>query len=76
MELKEMRELTQEELLEKEREAKKELFHLRVQVTSGKVENPARIRQVRRMVARLKTVIREKQTAPRQTPRSQEKVTA
>ena len=76
MELKEMRELTQEELLDKEREAKKELFHLRVQVTSGKVENPARIRQVRRMVAQLKTVIREKQTVPPPMSPSQAKVTA
>jgi large subunit ribosomal protein L29 len=74
MELKDMRELTAEELLEKEEESKKELFHLRVQLVSGKVENPARIRQVRRMIAQLKTVIREKQMASGRTSLSGEKV--
>jgi len=74
MELKEMRELTVEELAEKENEAKKEQFHLRVQLVSGKVENPARIRQVRRMIAQLKTVIWEKQTASGRTSVSKEKV--
>lgn len=74
MELKEMRELTEEELLQKEQEAKKELFNLRVQLVSGKVENPARVRQVRRMIAQLKTVVREKQKASAPTPVSKEKV--
>ncbi len=74
MELKEMRELTEDELLQKEQEAKKELFHLRVQLVSGKVENPARVRQLRRMIAQLKTVIREKQKASGPTPVSKEKV--
>ena len=74
MELKEIRELTIEELVEKENEAKKELFHLRVQLVSGKVENPARIRQVRRMIARLKTVIWEKHMASGRTTISKEKV--
>jgi large subunit ribosomal protein L29 len=60
VELKEMRELTEEELINKEQEAKKELFHLRVQLVTGKVENPARVRQLRRMIAQLKTVSREK----------------
>jgi len=74
MELKEMRELTEEELLQKEQEAKKELFNLRVQLVSGKVENPARVRQVRRMIAQLKTVAWEKQKTPAPTPVSKGKV--
>jgi large subunit ribosomal protein L29 len=64
MDLKEMRELTDEEINNKEQEAKKELFHLRVQLVSGKVENPSRVRQLKRMIARLKTVSREKRAAP------------
>jgi len=74
MELKEMRELTAEELLNKEQETKKELFHLRVQLVSGKVESPARVRQLRRMVAQFKTVIWEKQKASGPTLVSKEKV--
>jgi len=74
MELKEMRDLTVDELLTKEQEAKKELFHLRVQLVSGKVENPSRVRQLRRMIARLKTVSREKQAASPSTPATKEKV--
>ena len=63
MELKEMRELTEEELHNKEQETKKELFHLRVQLVTGKVENPARVRQLKRMIAQLKTVSWEKHKA-------------
>jgi len=74
MELKEMREMTPEELLNKEQEAKKELFHLRVQLVSGKVENPSRVRLVRRMIAQLKTVSWEKQKASQSTSVSKEKV--
>ena len=75
MELKEMRELNGEELLNKEQEAKKELFHLRVQLVSGKMENPARVRGLRRMIARLKTVSWEKQKASQPIPVAKEKVT-
>ena len=74
MELKEMRELTGEELINKEQEVRKELFHLRVQLVSGKVENPARVRQLRRMIARLKTVSREKSGASQPAPVSKGKV--
>ena len=74
MELKEMRELNGEELLNKEQEAKKELFHLRVQLVSGKMENPARVRRLRRTIAQLKTVFREKQKASQPTPVAKKKV--
>jgi large subunit ribosomal protein L29 len=74
MELNEMRDLTGEELLNKEQEAKKELFHLRVQLVSGKVENPSRVRQLKRMIAQLKTVSWEKQQAPQSTSVSKEEV--
>ena len=74
MELKEMREMTGEELLTKEEEARKELFHLRIQLVSGKVENPSRVRQLRRRIAQLKTVSWEKQKASQPTSVSKEKV--
>ena len=41
--------------------AKKELFNLRFQLATGQLENTARIRQVRKTIARIKTVIRERE---------------
>lgn len=60
MDLKEMRNLTKEELTEKRLELKRELFNLRVQHVSGKAENPARFRQVRKDIARIETILNEK----------------
>lgn len=45
-------------------ELKKEQFNLRFQRASGQLENTARVRQVRREIATLKTVLGEKRTAP------------
>lgn len=59
MDTKDLRGLTAAELNQKERELKKELFHLRVQSVTGRVESPARIRTVRRDVARIKTIAHE-----------------
>jgi large subunit ribosomal protein L29 len=42
---------------------KKEAFNLRFQRASGQLENTARVRQVRRGIARIKTILREKQQA-------------
>ena len=64
MELQEIRNLTVEELTSKERELRKELFTLRYQVMTEQGANPQRIRQARREIARIKTVMREKRTAP------------
>lgn len=60
MNVKETRDLTKEELAEKRLGLKKELFNLRVQHVSGKIENPARFRQVRRDIARIETILNEK----------------
>ena len=57
----EIRELDTEALLAKVEEYKKELFGLRFQQATGQLENTARIRQVRRTIARIKTVIRERE---------------
>lgn len=60
LDVKDLRGLTREELAQKEQDLKKELFHLRVQNATGRVESPARFKTVRHDVARVKTVAREK----------------
>jgi large subunit ribosomal protein L29 len=55
-----LRALTAVELDGKARDLKKELFNLRFQAAAGRVENPAKIKQTRRDIARVKTVLREK----------------
>ena len=60
MDLKEMRNLTSDEMIEKKQDLKRELFNLRIQHVSGKNENPARFRQVRKEIARLETILNEK----------------
>ena len=57
----EIRELDTESLLAKVEEYKKELFGLRFKKATGQLENTARIRQVRKTIARIKTVIRERE---------------
>lgn len=57
----EIRELDTSALLAKVEEYKKELFGLRFQQATGQLENTARIRQVRKTIARIKTVIRERE---------------
>jgi large subunit ribosomal protein L29 len=59
IDVKDLRGLTREELAQKERDLKKELFHLRVQNATGRVESPARFKTVRRDMARVKTIARE-----------------
>jgi large subunit ribosomal protein L29 len=55
------REMTVEELKAKEQELRKELLHLRVQKATGDIQNPNRISQVKRDIARILTIITEKQ---------------
>jgi large subunit ribosomal protein L29 len=62
MEIKELLDLTPEELLQRETLLRKELFNLRFQLASGRVESPARIRRVRRDIAQIKTVYNAKRT--------------
>jgi large subunit ribosomal protein L29 len=57
---KELRDLSSEELTAKAAELKKELFNLRVQQAMGQIENPMRLRTLRRDVAKTKTVLKEK----------------
>ncbi len=55
-----LRTMTIEELRQEETNLRKELFNLRFQKVTGEIENPMRIRQVRKDIARLLTVINEK----------------
>ncbi len=59
--VKNLRSLTEVELDEKAKELKKELFNLRFQFVAGRVESPAKIKQTRREIARVKTILTEKQ---------------
>ncbi len=59
--VKELRELTDEELEKKLIDLKDELFRLRFQLATGQLENPLRIREVRRNFARAKTIARERE---------------
>lgn len=61
MKAKEVRELNSTELEQKLSTLKEELFNLRFQLATGQLDNPARIKNVRRDIARVKTVIREKE---------------
>ncbi len=57
---KELRDLSSEELVAKAAELKKELFNLRVQQAMGQIENPMRLRLLRKDIAKTKTVLKEK----------------
>ena len=61
MELKKMRELTEVELTAELEKMKKELFNLRFQHVTGQLENPVKMREVKRNIARVKTIMREKE---------------
>ena len=63
MDVKELQGMEAEELVGKVHELKQELFHLRCQHALGRIDNPMKIRQVRKAVARAKTVLREKRSS-------------
>ncbi|GIW49732.1 MAG: 50S ribosomal protein L29 [Anoxybacillus sp.] len=63
MKAKEIRDLTTAEIEQKIKALKEELFNLRFQLATGQLENTARIREVRKAIARMKTVIREREIA-------------
>lgn len=63
MKVKEIRELTTEQIVAKIKESKEELFNLRFQQATGNLEKPSRIRELRHDVARCNTVLRERELA-------------
>ncbi len=60
MKIKEVHEFNEQELEEKVKELKEELFNLRFQQATGQLDNVMRIKEVRRNIARVKTVLRER----------------
>ena len=63
MKAKEIREMSSEELENKLKELKNELFNLRFQLATGQLENPMRIKEVKKTIARIKTVQTEQAKA-------------
>ncbi|HDB2456224.1 50S ribosomal protein L29 [Staphylococcus hominis] len=61
MKAKEIRDLTTSEIEEQIKSSKEELFNLRFQLATGQLEETTRIRTVRKTIARLKTVARERE---------------
>lgn len=59
MKVSEIRELSADELSQKVATLKEELFNLRFQLATGQLENPMRIKEVKKSIARIKTVQRE-----------------
>ena len=58
---KEIRELSNEEILSKIEESKEELFNLRFSQATGNLEKPSRIKELRKLVARMKTILKERE---------------
>lgn len=61
MDVKKIRELTTPEIVNKIEENKEELFNLRFAQASGNLEKPSRITELRKEIARMKTIIRERE---------------
>ncbi|CAI9085336.1 50S ribosomal protein L29 [Candidatus Methylacidiphilum fumarolicum] len=58
--LTELRSLGKQELLVKEQECREELFRLRMQKSTAQLEKPSRIKELKKMIARIKTVSKQK----------------
>lgn len=67
MDLKELKQLTGPELSEKAKQLTQELFNLRFQLGTGRLENPMQIRKTKRAIAQVKTIMRQVEQADRKT---------
>ena len=63
MKIKDLRELTIDELAAKRAEAKQEIVNLRIQAQVGQLENPSRLKLLRRDIARIETLITARRQA-------------
>ena len=61
MNIKEVRELNNQELVQNIDSLKEELFNLRFQQATGQLENPMRLREIKKTIARIKTVLTERE---------------
>ena len=74
MKKEQMRELTKEELLQRKSEMEEELFNLRLQKASKELDNPLRLRLLKRDIARINTILREDELKIRPLAPGEEKV--
>ena len=58
-----LKDLTLNELVDKEKELKSELFNLRFQQATGELTNPMRIKECKKDIARVKTIVRQRELA-------------
>ncbi len=61
MKASQLNELSTQELNDRLKELKSELFNLRFQLATGQLQNPMRIREVKRSIARVKTILRDRE---------------
>ncbi|MFZ5596996.1 MAG: 50S ribosomal protein L29 [Bacillota bacterium] len=61
MKVKEIREMSDDELRKAVNDSKEELFRLKFQLATGQLDNPMRIKEVKKNIARVKTIIRQKE---------------
>ena len=77
MKIKEIVQMTTDELLTKRRDLRQERLHLRLQQQSGQLEQPSRLRLIRRDVARIETILthrsRQPQAIPAEEPKAKKK---
>ena len=64
--VKELRALSNEEIVAKIKESKKELFDLRLKQSTGSLEKPSKIRELRKNVARMQTILKERENGGEQ----------
>jgi large subunit ribosomal protein L29 len=64
--VKELRALSNDELVAKIKESKKELFDLRLKQSTGSLEKPSKIRELRKNVARMQTILKERENGGEQ----------
>jgi large subunit ribosomal protein L29 len=60
MEARELREMSADELVQKRRELREEIFHLKLRRATSRLENPVKLRQTKRDLARVETALTEK----------------
>jgi large subunit ribosomal protein L29 len=68
MKIKEIVEMSTDELMTKRRDLRQERLHLRLQQQSGQLEQPSRLRLIRRDVARIETVLSQRDKQPQTIP--------
>ena len=76
MKVEEIRGLSEKEREEKIVDFSQEIFNLRFQLATGKIENPSRLRDLRRDIARLKTVQRENRTSDKSSLKQENKASS